>query len=560
MCGYPALPPVDPNGAKLRDVFAHAGAPVDVGEEQNRALLPEDVRQELRQHFEDYMWVDRNDECTCTACGATMARQTYFWTHREWITCPACKKRVQARHLRYGHSKLRQEFYAVYWRKSAVSPRDSVVMIGYYCAMDSSIPDPRQAEKVIVPVLVDAFEYGRRALRINRCAYNWESYGTCNWDVRRDVRALGTAYFGHKVDVIVSEGNFRDAILDTPFAGAHETVKRLLEEKGVYWRGDHSELISAIARRPWIEYMAKAGFRRIAVASVWCTPRGVVNPKGKNLRAILKLSRDRYAEVKGKHRDLSVLELEILQRVDRDGTRMRLDEVEALARRMGVLGEHYWYTLKETGERLDRPLCRYLLRGEDDNGSLNRIGLLLDYWNLCRECGIDTSAGDARLPPNLRQAHDRVVDLANDVRQERVNAERRERAESLQGKLDARLPELERRYRFEHNGLILRPARKLTELIEEGNALRHCVGGYVQTYAEGRDVICFLRRAEAPDVPWRTVEFDRAGKRVQDRGYRNDRAVGPRCEGMLTPELKRELDEFWAAFEARRMSAQRKTA
>ena len=44
------------------------------------------------------------------------------------------------------------------------------------------------------------------------------------------------------------------------------------------------------------------------------------------------------------------------------------------------------------------------------------------------------------------------------------------------------------------------------DLTEEGSKLRHCVGGYVNSVANGNTAIYFLRQSFAPNDPWLTVE------------------------------------------------------
>lgn len=46
-----------------------------------------------------------------------------------------------------------------------------------------------------------------------------------------------------------------------------------------------------------------------------------------------------------------------------------------------------------------------------------------------------------------------------------------------------------------------------------------CVGTYVQRVAEGKTKIFFVRKADAPDVPYFTMEYQ--GKVVQCRGDHN---------------------------------------
>ena len=44
------------------------------------------------------------------------------------------------------------------------------------------------------------------------------------------------------------------------------------------------------------------------------------------------------------------------------------------------------------------------------------------------------------------------------------------------------------------------------DLTHEGSYLHHCVGGYVNSVANGNTAIYFLRKASAPNEPWLTVE------------------------------------------------------
>ena len=60
---------------------------------------------------------------------------------------------------------------------------------------------------------------------------------------------------------------------------------------------------------------------------------------------------------------------------------------------------------------------------------------------------------------------------------------------------------------WEQAGLLIRPAATAKELIREGAALHHCVGGYAERMAKGETAIFFIRRAEEPDKPFYTLEL-----------------------------------------------------
>lgn len=530
-CGGMILENVPADERTVARVMAHAGAPAEVGPEQNAALLDAETENRILRGFKAHLWIEKGGSATCSHCGNRS--EPYHQGHKSMAACPSCGRSAEVRYLRYGRKRLQDEFYAVKWMKSEVD-RNACVMIGYFCRADYNVPDPAHAKKLIVPVLVDSFRYGKGATRIQRAVWSWgEPEGLCSWSLRRDVRAIGSAYFGHKVEVVKDSEGFAAAIAGTPFRSAVATLNTVRARQGYTYIDDRSELMDAIARKPWIEYVAKAGFERIAQSATRYSLQGALNQRKKSVREILKLSPDRYAELKGKRADIKLETLRILQILDAGTAKANLKEAQAMARRIGAADD-----LKRIIARYgqaDRRLVRYLLK--------NNWRDLMDYWRLANGAGIDLSLPGAMLPPNLSRAHDALVDAERDFNRLSMAG----KCEALQEKLDKLLPALEKKYCFEHAGLILCPARKLIELVDEGNALHHCVGGYYRNYAEGKTVICFLRHADVPDEPWRTIEIHPAsGAVIQDRGYRNDRdAAG---KSTMTPELQAQLDDFWTAF------------
>ncbi|MGL4571837.1 MAG: PcfJ domain-containing protein [Clostridium sp.] len=78
---------------------------------------------------------------------------------------------------------------------------------------------------------------------------------------------------------------------------------------------------------------------------------------------------------------------------------------------------------------------------------------------------------------------------------------------------------------YKDEDFIIRPAVSSKEIVEEGKALHHCVGGYVNKYAEGRTNILFLRNIDEEDTPFYTVEVSTDFKVLQVRGYKNKSAT-----------------------------------
>lgn len=527
----------------IAGAMAHAGATIET---QNTALIGEVAMSMIRGEsgFDEYIWFwTKKKEAYCTACESEMEYNGQYF-HKQPTRCPVCGRSVTAMNACLKHTKLRQYMYAVEWRKSAAE-KDSIVMIGIYCEADYTRCE--KAKKIIVPILLDVFRYGKSAVRYQRSVYDYGNrIGECEWYLRRDVRSLGFGYFGRRYDCLYSKANFEQVIAGTPFDSAYKTMLEV-EKHRIYAPCERSELMAAIAKKPWIEYMAKAGFHKLAYMAEGAIPRGLMRTGRSSIREIMKLSPDRYAEIKGKKLDISPGELDIIQRSDAAGAKIKLAEAQKIDR---ILSSQWMRGELLKSRKLTRPLIRYILRLENVPGG---TVTLRDYWDAAVEIGLDLTDPETYLPANLQEAHDRAVQIRNDARQQRRDAIAAKNEASHQAKIDKLLPKLEKEYCFEYNGLILRPARSGLELIQEGNALHHCVGGYVERYAGGHTIICFLRRAETPDTPWRTIEINpQTGAIVQDRGERNDIVNGKRT---MTPELRAELNAFWKAFRAAKQKA-----
>ena len=85
---------------------------------------------------------------------------------------------------------------------------------------------------------------------------------------------------------------------------------------------------------------------------------------------------------------------------------------------------------------------------------------------------------------------------------------------------------------FEQDGMKIVYPASLDDIIAEGNALHHCVGGYVDKVAAKKCMILFLRKCDAVDKPFYTVEV-RGRKVTQVRGMENKAAP---------PEVQKFMD------------------
>ena len=117
---------------------------------------------------------------------------------------------------------------------------------------------------------------------------------------------------------------------------------------------------------------------------------------------------------------------------------------------------------------------------------------------------------DDLYPKDIRDAHDKAV-------ARRVLKENALLAAAFAARAEERA---EMAWRDDETGLMIRAAASQRELIDEGQKLHHCVGGYAKPHAEGKTTIFFIRHIETPDEPFYTLEY-KNGRVAQNRGQRN---------------------------------------
>ena len=89
-----------------------------------------------------------------------------------------------------------------------------------------------------------------------------------------------------------------------------------------------------------------------------------------------------------------------------------------------------------------------------------------------------------------------------------------------------RMEALEKKYAYESGELMIRVPKSGAEIVEEGNVLHICVGGYAARHMEGKTTILFLRRRRKPDTPFICIEMNKDNTIRQIHGYRNEHVGG----------------------------------
>jgi hypothetical protein len=152
------------------------------------------------------------------------------------------------------------------------------------------------------------------------------------------------------------------------------------------------------------------------------------------------------------------------------------------------------------------------------NGGAGRN--ITDYADYLRECavlGFDLSLKRIRFPGDLRAAHRETSELAQKKKNEAKAADFKKAVGAY------------KRLEWRRGGLMIIAPPDMASLKNEGAKLRHCVGGYIDGVASGEKTIFFIRKTDAPEEPYFTLEYS-GGEVVQCRtrnnaGYETDEQV-----------------------------------
>lgn len=171
----------------------------------------------------------------------------------------------------------------------------------------------------------------------------------------------------------------------------------------------------------------------------------------------------------------------------------------------------------------------------------NEVGLLLDtrnaYWRLS---GRRALTEEERFPRRLQEVHDRLAEQIRAV-------ESAETAAQYQKGFDKVLERFGGIQWTDKELSILLP-RCNGDLIQEGEVLRHCVGGYGRTHSEGESIILFVRHYRRPERPYYTLNISFSGgepKEIQLHGYGNEHHGDHKQYRHSIPQKVRQFVDRW---------------
>lgn len=277
-----------------------------------------------------------------------------------------------------------------------------------------------------------------------------------------------------------------------------------------------------------LEKLVKVGFYKLVDAVITCDyyitgtdKNGIrfakLNENEKELHKILGITRDQY-KILAEHGNPTV-SFYLTVAANKSKNRYSLDDYLFVDEYAGWQREHFFEVVN--GLPFSFAKIKKYLSGF---GKSKAVNWFIDYIKFCRELDYDLSNEFVVFPKDLKAAHDDVAETAKLKQREEAVA-----------KAALILPALHDIYDFSYKDLMITaPIHSAEEIITEGQTLHHCVGGYLASFANGNTTILFVRKKDAPETPFYTMEVVN-GKVIQCRG---------KCNCKMTDEVLEAVEAF----------------
>ena len=469
-------------------------------------------------------------ECSYCKARGIVDRTQIRLRNNEKGECPFCKSKVTYKAKGKLARVIKDTSDFIY-----VDRQEKGFLLRYFWA-GREITDGKIKEGCIKETL---FEYKRcfwtvEKKSLRKEAYEWGVYhqrGPCRW-----IPDSGS---------IISAGLYPDNL---PQAWEHTAMKYSgidILAKNYNSILPYEGAIPIYMEFPKFEWICKMGLNNLAANivnkySFYYISTDVIDYKANTIYEILGLTKVNtkiLQEIDG-----NTDELDLLREAQKLNIQMSAEEVKEYYEVFGCDIK----LLREKGNRIsfhkffkyfDKEIERYMNGKSKDKSrreelielKRNMVNDWKDYLSWCRELKYNLDNMFIYMPNNFKQVHDRVAKEYKDLKDRKAAAEKKRRDKLVAKKMQKLKKDMEEIFsknvgvdalNIKGNGLILIVPANSAAIKEEGEALHHCVGTYIERVAKGETAIFFIRRESEPGKPYYTLEW-RDNKVIQCRGMNN---------------------------------------
>lgn len=291
-----------------------------------------------------------------------------------------------------------------------------------------------------------------------------------------------------------------DELKDTEFR--YSAIKEMATHEEGY-KFDVSMYMSKYRKWKKLEYVVKMKLYNMARDIVKDIGIGnTINFEAKKPNELLMISKENFKIAQEIDADLK--ELKVIQKAEDLKLKITPEEVREISKEFN----HPQTFIKAASYSNIRKAFKYIRRIEGMDLCIS-ANLYCDYLEFADELGYDMKSDFTLFPKKLKEVHDYTSELLTE-----------KRTKDQSEKIKNRYKETYDKYKWQYNGYEIVVPKDTKDLIDEGQANKHCVANYARRVAEGETTILFLRKSEEINKTLYTIEV-KNGELIQCRTKHN---------------------------------------
>lgn len=306
---------------------------------------------------------------------------------------------------------------------------------------------------------------------------------------------------------------------------------------------------------PQIEVLTKLGLTGVVKALIRYQYGIVVDQNAQQPDEFLGIRKERVKQLIAAEGDLGLLNtMQMEKRMQQVWTGEQIEHLTETRLAQGQVETVIRYmSLQKLLNRIEKYSgCEYGTKCSSAEQKIRSTAITYtDYLSMRQSLGYDLSNTVYQNPRDLQTAHDEMVLESHKEEIDKRLVEVAMRFPNIQ----VRYRELRKKYFYEDDEYLIRPARSAEEITMEGRILHHCVGRntYLERHDRGESYILMLRDKKQPERPYITVEIDGQKPHIKQWYGAHDRKPDER-------NMQRWLDQYLKQLEDQTPLIRTKTA
>ena len=468
---------------------------------------PKDYEEWIRKSLPAAMFYDRFKKVMhCTRCGYT-GDYDYKIRKNDRVVCPHCGEELTALPHTTPHMYSGRTFIHFWKTKKAI----------YYAEVGASWvyqPD-KEGDELAKAVLKDYSRTRNQEEHVRVMPYSFGRISRSSqeaWDVIHTYSEKKGASYGVRK---LEEPRLIDG---DSWHTLHPNTARLLSNtflgvdrfSNLRWPKLLIKELTLHAKYPAAEYVVKAGLGEYVQNTIEGWSRTYIRPnwRAKTLPGFLRMKAQDIDKLRKWNR-LDVDNIAYYKKLLKYRKKPQLEELELIYEWL-ELGALYSGRIHGDPVKLARYFEKQLKKSRYYKYKYGLISDYMDYERMISALGYPEDDDYYRFPKDLNAAHDAIIDEYNAhlaaERKRKAAEERKKKLEEERLFIESILPNLQK-YNMEDDKYLIRALESADDFRQEGIHNHNCVGTYAERALKGKAKVFVLRKVEAPEISFVTIEL-----------------------------------------------------